>query len=91
MIKSGGIALLLALSHVLIGMEVQKDKTLQLFEQFVRDFDKKYVSAEERSRRINIFAKNVEEIEKHNTNRQLSWSLGINQFSDLTGRPTSAL
>jgi len=84
MIKSGGIALLLALSHVLMGMEVQKDKTLQLFEQFVRDFDKKYVSAEERSRRINIFAKNVEEIEKHNTNRQLSWSLGINQFSDLT-------
>merc|ERR1712226_876745 len=50
----------------------------------VEDFDKKYVSAEEKKRRFNIFAKNLEEIEAHNTNRQLSWSLGINKFSDLT-------
>jgi len=51
--------------------------------QFKADHSKVYASPAEETLRRGIFAQNVAEIEEH-SRKGLSWSQGINQFSDLT-------
>lgn len=57
-----------------------------LFNQFKKTHDKQYLGAEH-SLRFSIFQKNLETIEKHNSEYSLgmhTYRLGINHFADLT-------
>lgn len=53
------------------------------FDQFETKYEKQYSSEQERTKRFQIFHKNLEFIEKHNAGNH-SWKLGMNQFGDLT-------
>ena len=56
------------------------------FSEFVEKFNKTYSSSEEFLDRLKVFTENVKDIEAHNNRRDVSWTKGINQFSDLTGK-----
>lgn len=64
---------------------------LKTFMEFKEFFQKEYVNYEEYSNRLNIFKQNYEKIMFHNKNDSKTYSLGINQFSDLTLVEFSAL
>merc|ERR1719483_671304 len=53
------------------------------FEEFKKEFGKQYETAEEELKRFNIFKTNSKEILQHNR-QELSYTKGINFFSDLT-------
>ena len=55
----------------------------QLWSQFKSKYDKNYQNDAEENQRFNIFRNNVEFIEKHNQEKH-SFSLGINEFADMT-------
>lgn len=57
--------------------------SLETFEEFKRAFGKKYSSRDEESRRAEIFGDKLNEIRAHNS-LQKGWTMGINQFSDMT-------
>ena len=57
------------------------------FESFERDYNKKYATVGERSKRASIFASNLALIIAHNTEYQLgrtSFFMDVNKFTDLT-------
>ena len=54
------------------------------FTLFQRDFDKSYSSLEELETRFKNFVEDIQLIEAHNSGFNSSFTLGINQFSDLT-------
>lgn len=53
------------------------------FEAYCSEFNKTY-PAEEVPQRSLLFAKRLAEIQKHNTNTNSSWKMGVNQFTDMT-------
>lgn len=53
------------------------------FEEYMHKFSKSYSSDQELALRRQVFIKNLREIREFNSKGQ-SWSLGLNQFSDLT-------
>jgi len=55
----------------------------KLFEQFKLDYNKNYTSLDEHNRRYAIFVDNLQKIDDHNA-KKLSWTLGVNQFADMT-------
>ena len=59
------------------------------FSSFALSFGKSYANAEERQFRAGVFAANVAVISAHNA-RNLSWRMGVNAFSDLTGEEFKA-
>lgn len=54
-----------------------------MFSQFIVDFDRSYAT-EDFFNRFNIFKNNVDYINTVNANASLSFTLGVNQFTDLT-------
>ncbi|XP_074594347.1 cathepsin L-like peptidase [Brevipalpus obovatus] len=55
--------------------------------KFKAQFGKKYATAEEEAQRHSIFVQNMEKVERHNErakNGQVSYTLGMNKFADLT-------
>jgi len=54
------------------------------FAKFMVNFDKDYKTLEEREYRYQIFKEKLDLIESHNGNAKKQFSMGINQFSDLT-------
>ena len=54
-----------------------------MFDKFKTNFNKKYSSEEEKIR-FEIFKMNVDEISVHNSKPQITYKLGINEFSDMT-------
>ena len=76
MAKTMKFAVLLALGVCKAEPNVRK-----AFEDFIAKFEKTYESAEEHAIRLEIFAKNVAHIEKHNAGDH-SYQLGITQFAD---------
>lgn len=70
---------MVALFTVVSAIEAAEDK----FEQFVRRFNRVYVSEEERASRKAIFTDNLKTIEAENA-QHLSYTLGVNAFTDLT-------
>jgi C1A family cysteine protease len=54
------------------------------FEQFISKFQKKYESLEEFELRFNIFRSNLKQILEHNADSRNNYTLGMNQFTDLT-------
>jgi len=54
-----------------------------LFQDFQVKYNKNYTSLEEHQKRYAIFLENLEKIEEHNK-KGLSWTMGVNQFADMT-------
>jgi cathepsin F len=54
-----------------------------LFDRFVRDYNRQYASQEEQDYRFGVFTKNLAVIEERNA-KDPSARHGINKFSDLT-------
>lgn len=53
------------------------------FNQFVRKYDRKYLSMSERDYRLRVFHDNLQYIAEHNQ-KGLGYTLGVNKFADLT-------
>merc|ERR1711936_899952 len=65
-----------------------------LADQFVKyqtEFGKQYNSPKEFVQRKAIFEANLKEIEKHNAYKGNSYSMGINQFTDMTQQEFDSL
>lgn len=72
------------LSLALVGyMQSPSDQFELEFTNYMTKFDKSYVTEDEYSFRRSIFNKNLEIINAHNA-KGLSWTLGINEFTDWT-------
>lgn len=54
------------------------------FEQYKRDFSKRYTKEGEEQYRRNIFLRNLIAIQEHNANPKNTYTMGVNQFTDLT-------
>lgn len=54
------------------------------FEQYKREFGKRYVREGEEQYRRNIFLRNLISINEHNANPKNTYTMGVNQFTDLT-------
>jgi len=76
--------LLLALS-TLLGLSLASSLRYDelRFAQFKEQFGKQYHTRSEHQRRFKIFSENLKKYEEHNKSGA-SWSMGVNQFSDLT-------
>jgi len=57
---------------------------MRAFSHFETKFDKVYSSAKERQERFAIFTKNMAKIKGHNSKPNVSWKMGVNQYSDMT-------
>jgi C1A family cysteine protease len=51
---------------------------------FLKRFDKKYESLETLEKRFHIFKQNLKEIFEHNSRPEKNFTMGINQFTDMT-------
>jgi len=70
-----------------------KEVTPAVYDAYVhwaQRFGKRYTT-EEKNHRILIFAENLNEIASHNSNTHNLYSLGLNQFSDLTNEEFQSL
>lgn len=61
------------------------------FEQFKRQFGKRYTREGEEQYRKNIFLRNVIAINEHNANPKNTYTMGVNQFTDLTQAEFAAI
>lgn len=77
MLKSSVCMVMLA---VLVGAAVAD---LQ-FEGFREQYNKQYYTPEEYAKRRDIFHANLERIRKHNEDESHGWTMGMNEFGDLT-------
>ena len=78
-------ALLLFGSQSLVTKTKTSDNfTVESFSSFRDTYTKKYSTPEEMEYRFTVFASNLEMIEKHNTDNKSSYTLGVNQFTDMT-------
>jgi len=86
-------ALVVALALLVGSSEGARPSVEQLaqydFAQFVKDFHKSYGSHEEFELHRKIFETNLAEVIAHNANPNVSWKLGVNQFSDLSDKDMS--
>ncbi|XP_040362818.1 ervatamin-B isoform X2 [Rosa chinensis] len=53
-------------------------------EQWMAEYGRVYPDSTEKERRFTIFKKNVEFVEKFNNDREKTYKLSVNQFSDMT-------
>jgi C1A family cysteine protease len=58
--------------------------TLDAFKNFRTTYNKNYLSANELEYRLEVFRQNFEMIEKHNADSTSTYTLGVNQFTDMT-------
>jgi C1A family cysteine protease len=54
------------------------------FEQYKREFSKHYTKEGEEQYRKNIFLRNIIKIQEHNANPKNTYTMGVNQFTDLS-------
>lgn len=54
------------------------------FNQFKKDFGKRYLKEGEEQYRKGIFMRNIAKIEAHNADPTVTYLKGVNQFADLT-------
>jgi len=55
-----------------------------VFEQWVKDFGKVYINAEEKLSRFQVWLKNLEMIAQHNSDESNTFKMRLNQFGDLS-------
>lgn len=68
----------------LFNHSLSNDYELNMFYEFQEKFSKRYFSFDELEVRFNIFSSNLRSIVKHNQDHTQNFTMGINQFSDLT-------
>jgi hypothetical protein len=61
------------------------------FEQYKREFGKRYTREGEEQYRRNIFLRNLININEHNANPKNTYTMGVNQFTDLTSAEFEAM
>merc|ERR1712080_543329 len=61
------------------------------FSTFMNKFGKSYATSEESKLRFDIFKANLQKMHAHNSRKDVSWKMGINQFSDLTDEEFEAV
>jgi cathepsin F len=75
---------LIALTLVCLVIADKDTHIFQQFQKFIKDYSKKYSNINEYMTKYNIFKSNYEQLEAMTINIDISHSLGINQFSDMT-------
>ena len=75
----GEISHLLALTEVALGAEMENDSG---WKKYKRKYHKRYSSKEE-PHRYNIYKENLRRVEEINS-QNLTWTAGVNQFTDMT-------
>merc|ERR1719277_1315965 len=75
--------LLAAISYVAVAGELPKPDYVAMWKRFKTEFEKVYRGVDDDQKRFDIFKANVDLIEATNA-KNLSYKLGVNQFSDLT-------
>ena len=56
------------------------------FREFEIKYNKMYSSPQEREARYAVFVNNLAKIQSHNSKPNVSWTMGINQFTDMTSK-----
>jgi C1A family cysteine protease len=84
------LILLGAATYMLYNMEGASNKAYS-FEQYKNDFQKEYRKEGEEEYRKAIFLRNLVKIEQHNSDPKNTYTLGINQFTDLTDAEFQAI
>lgn len=79
-----GVALLLASQSSTNNVHADEGLTIKTFSNFKMTHQKTYASVQELQYRHSVFAQNLAMIEKHNSNPNNTYKLGVNSFSDLT-------
>ena len=77
-----GLTLLVLTTFVVI--EESSDSHSLAFEEFKVLYQRKYNTPQEEAYRRHIFMKNLEEIESHNAKNDVTYTKGINMFTDLS-------
>jgi len=75
------------MEFVIDDTQAEEEKARERFEDFKQKFGKSYQTKEEEEKRFGIFKQNIKTIDDHNAKYaagKVSYSLGVNQFSDLT-------
>lgn len=85
------LVLLGAASVYLYSLENKTEDSTYGFQQFKLDFNKKYMREGEEQYRKNIFLRNIVKINEHNANPSNTYTMGVNQFTDLTQAEFAAL
>ena len=67
-------------------LAAQESILSQEFLSFEKQFNRIYSSKEERLARHGIFNANLVLIKQHNNKPGVSYKMGVNQFSDMTGK-----
>jgi len=79
------VVALVALAPILTSASViGVEENLRDFLEFEHRFNKVYDTETERNRRFEVFRQNLAEIRQHNSQQDVSYIKGINQFADLT-------
>lgn len=61
-----------------------------IFNQFINNYGRNYANEEEYNMRRHIFMQQLKKVEEHNA-KGLSWTLGVNEYSDWTNEEYSQL
>ena len=81
------VLLLAMLGFTISGASSYEDLNTQYkFIEFIQKHNKQYSSSGEYMERLQIFAQTLKDIENHNSQKDKTWTKGINQFSDLTSK-----
>jgi len=76
---------LLFVSIIALGSAISDEEALFEFNRFVVRFNRTYASPAETKQRFDIFRSNMEIIVAHNL-KGLSWTMGVNEFVDMTNQ-----
>ena len=82
-IVTGGIFFALVLGTASANLLNRRDEWSE-FTGFLKKFEKKYESLEALEKRFDIFRQNLKEIFEHNAIYDKNYTMGVNQFTDLT-------
>jgi C1A family cysteine protease len=54
------------------------------YQKWALSYKRLYASPQEQHFRLSVFEKTYNEVEKHNANKSATWTMELNQFSDMT-------
>lgn len=78
------VALLVAAAVVYQQESTTSEVSMTEYLNYLQQYGKTIPHGEELIYRSKIYAKNIETINKHNSDSSKSWKMGINHFADIT-------